>query len=100
DPETRMESRYYLREMWGTARDEYLDSLTKRMDFGADGKATRMKSFKGLQANLIARCLYNSDNELVTMDEIQSWPSSVQSKLYAKAREINGLDEEETEGND
>lgn len=89
---------YSLREMTGLQRDQYLTELSRRMKMDATGKAS-IQSFDGLQADLLTRCLYDGETA-ITKVELQGYPSSVQSKLFAEAQKLNGLDlEENKEGN-
>lgn len=86
---------YVLKEMTGQQRDQYLTSLSKRVSTGKDGKAT-VSNFEGLQAELLTRCLFVvSTNEPAAREVIQSFPASVQSKLFEAAQSLNGLDKEE-----
>lgn len=91
---------YVLREMTGKQRDLYLQSLRKKATVGKDGQVT-LNNFDGLQSNLLTRCLFNSDGENVSEDEIQEFPSKVQTILFEKCQELNGLNQEEEgeEGN-
>lgn len=101
DPETKDERKYVLREFNGAERDKYLNSVSSRMKIDPQGNST-IRSFDGLHANLIKRCLYDSDGQLVTEEVIQSFPARVQTALFEKAQEICGLGEKVVtdEGND
>src|SRR6266567_4406880 len=86
------EKTYELREMTSLFRDQFLDKLATRTRLDAQGRPVGLNKFEGLQAELLNRCLYRED-KLVSVQEIQSWPSSVVSELYKKAQEINHLSE-------
>ena len=95
---------YVLRELDGKQRDTYLNGLSQRVRI-VDGKPAGLKSFDGLQASLLALCLYENiaGGEPVPAATIQAWPATVVTRLYEVAREMNGLDEEEEgtkKGND
>jgi len=93
DPISGSETEYILREMSGAERDSYMDAQKSRLIIGSSGTVTGVRSFNGLQAMLLARCLYTaSDNKLVDSKTIQGWKSSVQNALFERANKINGLD--------
>ena len=102
DPVSESERTLFLLELDGLARDKYLNSLKRAMT--ADEE--RIKSFIGLQSNLLKRCLYEETGEgeleLLSEEEIQSFPSGTQSALFDAARKLSGLDKEaeDTAGND
>jgi hypothetical protein len=84
---------YALVEMDGSSRDKYLDSLKDRVKTDVSGKPTGLKTFDGFEANLLKRCMRDSEGKLVEEKLIQSWPATVKSALFAKAQEINALDD-------
>lgn len=92
---------YVLRELTGRGRDQYLNNLTGRLVTDAKGNS-RMKDFTGLQSNLVGRCLFRKDGQAVTEAELVQWPARVLSKLFDKAKELSGLDDdaEEEAGNE
>jgi len=87
---------YKLKELTGKQRDTFLNNVGQRMNFVA-GKAQGMKSYDGLQSSLLALCLYDDADKLVSEKDIQEYPASVQTKLFKAAQELNGLDEEAVE---
>lgn len=110
--------KFVLRELTGQGRDAYLNALAPRMRIGQDGRPSGIKNFKDMQADLIARSMYeaaweeDAEGEIVessvTLDKavkvqtVQSWPSSVQNKLFEKCQQMSALGEDaekETEGN-
>ena len=105
DPKTKEVDQYILREMDGSARDKYLGFIGAKMNLSGEGDST-LKDFDGLQANLLARCLFKlaSDGErtCVEFDVIQSFPARVQTALFNKAKQMSGMDDdaEDTAGND
>jgi hypothetical protein len=82
--------RYSLREMTGANRDKFLDSMSERISYSQDG-TTSIQNFDGFQASLISKCLFDGNNDLVSVDEIQRLPSSVVSSLFKEAQRMNGL---------
>jgi hypothetical protein len=104
DPATGQAADYTLEEMNGTQRDSYLNDVANRVRVGPNGKSGGVKNFTDLQAGLLARCLRKPDGTLVSVKEVQQWPSSVQSELFIRAQDLSALgddaDEKEKAKND
>ena len=83
---------YTLRELTGQQRDAYMDDMNKRMRY-VGGKAEGFTKFEGLQAGLLAKCLFDSEGKNVSEKTIQMYPSHVVQALFAKAQELSGLNE-------
>jgi len=68
--------------------EKYQSLLTKRMD-----KDGMVKDLTGLQRELVARTLCDTDGNLVceTADELSKVPFTVFRKLYSFAAQTNGL---------
>ena len=104
DPDSGETEKYILREMNGLARDKYLGFIGAKMNTHKDGEI-QMTDYEGLQANLLARCLFkliDGKKEAVSFKTIQNFPARVQTALINKAKSISGRDDEaeETAGND
>ena len=84
---------YFLRELSGKARDEYLTSMTGRMKYDLKGNPIGLKNFDGLQSCLLKRSLYDESGNLVDEKTIQTFPSTAQNALFKKAQELSALDE-------
>lgn len=82
---------YVLRELSGKARDSYLTEMGSRMEFSGGEVTGGLSSYDGVQAHLIARCLFDENSKSVPIDTIQSWPTTVLNGLFAKAEELSGL---------
>lgn len=83
---------YILREMTGVMRDNWLNAMAKKSKTNAEGKTVGVRDFSGLQASLIAYCLYSlPDLKPVKIDKIQSFPSSAQSALFTRCERMNAL---------
>ena len=94
---------YELREMTAASRDRYLDLLGNRLRVDSDGKPIGVKKFEGMQSELLALCLWDREqNRYVSKDDLQKWPSSVVSAIYAEAQAMHRLPtaEEEAAKND
>jgi hypothetical protein len=90
----------HLRELSGVQRDKYLDGMKAKMNVKA-GKMESIKTFEGLQSQLLSLCLYKDESQKFTEKEIQEFPAKVQTALFEAAQKISGLDiEEKEEGND
>lgn len=87
-----------LREMAASARDEYLNSLGDRVRIDKDGRPIGVKNFKGMQSDLLVRCLFlKGEDKPIPASAIQSWPSSVVAELYKEAQTLNHLNQTEKE---
>ena len=85
---------YFLKELTGKGRDEYLSHLSKKMRFNNEGKPSGLKSFDGLQTKLLTICLYDEDGKLAKADTIGAWPSVVVDNLFKKAQDISALNDQ------
>lgn len=83
-----VENTYYLKELTGSERNNFLTSQAKR----AKGKDKDVKDFTGACSELLTLCLYDPQNRLVPAKEIDSWPSEMQMDLFLKAITLSGLD--------
>lgn len=83
--------KWKIRELNGTQRNEYLNKMSSRVKMDKNGKSIGIKSFDGFQADLLSKCLYDEEGELVEAEDIESLPSNTQQKLFEKAQEISGL---------
>jgi hypothetical protein len=81
---------YEIREMTALQRDSYMDALSERVIIDKDGKAAGIKKFDGMQADLVARCLFQ-DGKLVTREAIQAWPASTVAGLFDECQKLNRL---------
>ena len=91
------EKAYILREMSGRDRDAYLTKMGGKFKFNTKGKVIGVKSFDGLQAALLAKCLFDEDDKLVHIDKIQGFPTITQGKLFKEAQTLNALEDDEEE---
>jgi len=104
-PEKGKVQKYLLKEMTGTARDQYMSFISKRLSTDSKGEVT-VTGFEGLQANLLHSCLYKVDDNdkesIVPINTIQKWPSRVVEALFNRAKEMSGMDDAALEeaGND
>lgn len=85
---------FELREMSAAKRDAYLDRLSRRVKIGAKGENMGVSNFEGLQADLIASCLFGENGRAVAIQEIQEWPASVVAGIFKQAQELNSLGQE------
>lgn len=88
-----VEKAYKLREMLGKDRDTYLTRMGDKVRYNANGKVTGIKSFDGLQASLLEKCLYDENDHLVSLTDIQNFPTKTQNELFKLAQELNGLNQ-------
>lgn len=83
--------RYFVKEMSGAQRDEYLNKTAQKSRLDANGEVVGLKDYKGLYSNLLAFCLYDDGGKLVPESKIQEWPDAAQRALYEMANELNGM---------
>lgn len=82
-----------LKEITGMERDTYLNGVTKRMKFGADGKPTGVSSFNGLNSSLLAICLFDkATDKPIPLPKINGFPAKVQESLHQAAEKLSGLE--------
>jgi len=86
--------KYILREMGGKMRATYVEGLASNLRFGPKGNAIGLKSFKGLESNLLKLTLFNPEDKAVTVEEIDELPSSVVEALFSESQTLNGLDKQ------
>lgn len=107
DPETGAARGHVLRELTGTQRDEFLNTMSGRMKVGPDGNPVGISDFRGLRSALISRCLFEAELEddpdtgetrvgkvaerAVSAAVVNGYPSSTQEALYEECQRINGL---------
>ena len=112
NPTTNDLEHYLLREFDGTTRDTYLNGISKIAKTNAKGGTTGVKKFDGLQASLIALCMFHATREEVgnappgeeewvyTLDEakgrvkeawVQQLPSHIGNDLFAECQVLCGL---------
>jgi hypothetical protein len=94
---------YVLVELDGKDRDKYLNNVGARIRVGPDGKPAGVKNFEGLQASLVTpsiRKIVNGERKAVDIKTVQSWPSTMLSKLFDLAKDLSDLKDEEEEKKD
>lgn len=84
---------YTLRELDGQQKGKYLNQMGSRIELGADGKVSGFKDYAGLESTLLSLCLYNAEGVPVSKNVIDSWPSSMLTRLFDAAQELSGLNE-------
>lgn len=85
---------FELREMKSVERDRYLDSVRSRVKYNAKGEPMGLKSFEGMHADLVSRCLFRKDGSLVDIKELQEWPCSIVTDIFNAAQKLNRLNED------
>lgn len=97
DPETHEKKKYMIREANGLGRDAYLQCVNNRSRF-VDGRPAGLKDVKGLYADLLTKTMIDLETgELVTERFVQALPSSVQTTLFNKSKNLSGLGDEDAE---
>lgn len=86
---------YVLRELTGLQRKEYNETL--KFDLAlVDGKPqiSTKEDFKmPSEIDLLTKCLYDENNNPVSKDALDLYPTTAITKLHEAALELSGLDE-------
>lgn len=95
ETEDGTEKEYTLREMLGKDRDSYLNKMGSKLKMDSKGRVVGIKNYDGHMAILLIRCLFDEEDKLVTIDDVQKFPTKTQSDLFKAAQELNALNLEE-----
>jgi hypothetical protein len=85
---------YKLKELNGTLKGKYLQSMGSRVVINEQGKVAGMKSYEGLESALLCLCLFDSEDKAVPKVVIEKWPSTMLTSLFEAAQELSGLNQE------
>lgn len=100
DRKTNTVTKYVIVELPGSLRDDHMETMRSKMEL-KDGKVSGIKSFKGINTSLLARCIYKIEDDgtrvLVTEKVIQTWPAKTLDRLHEIASSVSGLDKEDKE---
>lgn len=94
--------RYVLREANGDVAAKYRNTLVKCTKLGPEGRPSGMEGIGELEPFLVSLCSFTVDeeptknNKPVSASIVRAWPSKMVKKLYAKAKEISELGEDDT----
>lgn len=88
--ETGEPVKYELREMRAAVRDKYMDRLSKRLILDPKGNVIGIKSYEGMQSDLLIHCLFpETGNTPVEKSVFDKWPTSTVTALFGAAQELN-----------
>ena len=85
---------YTLKEMDGIEPGKWRAEMGDRAKFNAAGSVIGMKTYTGVEASLISRCLFDPQDRPVSKDTITGWSTSAQQNLVRLCEKLNGLDKE------
>lgn len=94
---------YFLKEASGDAACKWKNTIMKSTKIGPDGKPVGIDGLADSEPILVSLCLVEADKDgspskrHVSVSTIRSWPARIQTALFEKAKEISGLNDEETE---
>jgi len=88
---------YTVRELNGTLRDQFFDSMNRRATGITSEGVRSFKTFKGMYSDLLSLSLFDAHDQPVPADTIQQWPSSTQEELFRIASQLSGLDRKAVE---
>lgn len=88
--------RYVLREFYGPGLTQWTEIHAARLKFSKTGAPLpRDSDYSNLYSSLIALCCYNrTTGHRVSKNVIESWTSSIQSDLFDRCQQMNGLTED------
>lgn len=78
-----------VKELDGPQRDTYLESRLKNFQHGEGGAVTGVKSYKGVITNLLQHTVYDENDKLVPLAELNRLPASTQEALFDIARRLS-----------
>lgn len=81
--------KYELREMKASIRDKYMDRLSKRLALDAKGNVIGIKSYEGMQIDLLTQCMFTESGNAVDRVTLEKWPASIVGALFTAAQELN-----------
>lgn len=81
-----------LKEITGEERTRYVSSMLSKMRVDAQGKTTGLKTYEGVETDLVMMALHGPDGKTFTKKEIDAFPASMLSALYEAAQRLSGLD--------
>jgi hypothetical protein len=88
---------YTLKEATEAAASRYRNYMTSCTKL-TDGKVTKITGdIAGAQSLLLSLCLYDSENVLVPVNTIKTWPSRVVKQIFERAQLISDLKESDGE---
>ena len=93
-PVTIDEKAYVLKELDGLQKGKYLNVMGKRIVLNDQGKVKAFLDYSGLESTLLAVCLYDEEDNLMKIHEMEKWPSTVLSELFDMAQDLSALKEE------
>lgn len=87
---------YVLKEASGAVATTWRNSVFRSTKVDANGRPSSYEGIAEAEPLLVSLCLHDANGKLVPIQTVKSWPARIQKSLFEKAKEISGLDEEET----
>lgn len=87
---------YLLKEASGAVATTWRNSVFRSTKVDSNGRPSSYEGIAEAEPLLVSLCLYEANGKLVPIQTVKSWPARIQKALFEKAKEISGLDEEET----
>jgi len=84
---------YTVMEMSGTQRDAFLKTIRAKLNVKDNTDKIEVSSTGGVQVQLIATCLQDTNGVAVIKETIQEWPSKLITGLFEICQEVNGIGE-------
>lgn len=90
-----VEKTYTLKELTSDQRSTFLNQTGKKVKVSQSGnKVQQITDHKFLQENLLTKCVYDEEDNIITREVLSTWPAKTISGLFKAAQELSGLDED------
>jgi hypothetical protein len=94
------EVKYVLTQMTGAQADAYRASQAAKVKLDGEGNVVEFKDFTGQFVDLLSVCMKKTSGELVSKQELYSWPDDVLKELHKAAAKLNKMSADDDEVTD
>jgi hypothetical protein len=88
---------YQVHQLTGATADALRAAQAAKLVLDSDGNVKEIKDFTGQYTELLARCLKDPKGNLVSKEELNSWPDGALEGLHDIAADLNGMKAKEVE---
>ncbi len=90
-PITIGEKKYILREANGEAATAWRNAKSEAITLSSKGKPIGAKGIANSDPAFLSRCLFDCENNRISLAEIQGWPDKIQKTLVERLLQISDL---------
>lgn len=87
---------YEIRQMAGDRSEEFYCEMADRVVV-KDSTIVGFRNLSNTFTDLLSRCLFGPDGNLVSVSELKTWPGVLLKSLHDMAMKLNGLDKQSIE---